>query len=198
MPAEVGLMDVVGIDQAALVGLSLGARVALETALIHPRRASALVLASPTLRDTPRSQALRRFAEEEEDLVDRGEVEAAIELGHRFWIAGPHRRLEDVDPGLRDRLAAMEREAYAKFQAAEPESTPEVPPPDHELARIAVPTLVVVGELDVADVLVTAARLEAEIPKARKVVFADVGHMVSMERPSKFTELIIDFLTAAR
>jgi 3-oxoadipate enol-lactonase len=88
----------------------------------------------------------------------------------------------------------MEREAYAKYQAADPESTPEVPPPDHEFGRITVPTLVVVGELDVADVLVTAARLQAEIPFARKVVFADVGHMLSMERPSEFTELIIEFL----
>jgi 3-oxoadipate enol-lactonase len=194
----VALMDVVGIDAAALVGLSFGARVALEAALTHPRRPFALVLASPTLRDRPRSQAIRRFAVQEDELVGRGEVDAAIELGHRFWLAGPQRPLEDIDPRLRDRLAAMERQAYAKYLAAEPKPAPEIPPPDHEFDRITVPTLVVVGELDVADVLATATRLQGEIAMARKVVFADAGHIVSMERPSEFTELITEFLTASR
>jgi 3-oxoadipate enol-lactonase len=191
----VALMDVVGIDEAALVGLSFGARVALETALARARRASALVLASPTLRDRPRSQEVRRFAAQEDELFDRGEVEAAIELGLRFWLAGPRRRLEDIDPTLRDRLAAMGRDAYEKYVAADPKPSPEPPPPDHDLGRITAPTLVVVGELDVAEVRATAKRLQAEIAAARSVVLASAGHMLSLERPGEFRELVIDFLS---
>jgi len=145
-------MDGLGLDRAALVGLSLGARVAVETALTHPGRVSALVLSAPTLRGRERSEAVRRFASEEQKLIEGGQLDAAIDLGHQFWLAGPHRRLEDIDPTLRERLAAMERQAYAKVSAATREPGPETPPPDYQLAQLAVPTLVAVGELDVDEV----------------------------------------------
>jgi 3-oxoadipate enol-lactonase len=80
----------------------------------------------------------------------------------------PHRRLEDLDPALRERLAAMERQAYANYLEAHPKPEREAGPPHRQLARIAVPTLVVAGELDVEEVLENADRLEAEIPGARK------------------------------
>jgi 3-oxoadipate enol-lactonase len=193
-----GLMEAVGLDQAALVGVSFGARVAVETALTQPQRASALILASPTVRDRERSEAVRRFAAAEDRLVERGEVEAAIELGHRFWLAGPHRRLEDLDPALRERLAAMERQAYANYLEADPKPEREAGPPHRQLARIAVPTLVVAGELDVEEVLENADRLEAEIPGARKVVIPGVAHMVNLECPRRFITLIVDFLGEQR
>jgi pimeloyl-ACP methyl ester carboxylesterase len=44
-----GVMDAAGIDQAALVGNSMGGRVAIDFALEHPSRVSALVLAAPGL-----------------------------------------------------------------------------------------------------------------------------------------------------
>jgi 3-oxoadipate enol-lactonase len=192
----VGLLDEVAFERGALVGLSRGARVAIETALLYPARVSALVLAAPTLRGRQRPADVRRFAAQEDELVERGEVDAAIEAGHRLWLAGPHRRLEDIDPVLRRRLADMERDAYATYLAADPKPGPDAPPPDYELGRIAIPTLVVVGELDVDEVLENAERLEAEIPGACKVVMPAVGHMVSLECPHDFTRLIVDFLTA--
>ena len=43
----VGFMDAVGVERAALVGHSLGARVCLEVALRHPERVSRLALEAP-------------------------------------------------------------------------------------------------------------------------------------------------------
>jgi 3-oxoadipate enol-lactonase len=189
------LMDAVGLEAATLVGLSTGARVAVETALEHPRRASALVLASPVLRDQPRSAEVRRFAADEDALFERGDIEAAIELGQRFWVAGPHRRLEELDLTLREQLTEMGRQVYANYLAADPRPGPEKEPPGQPLANITAPTLVVVGRLDVEEILATAARLQTEIPTARLVTVADVGHMISLERPNDFTELVMDFLT---
>ena len=191
----IGLMDAVGLEAATLVGLSTGARVAVETALAHPGRVSALVLASPVVRDQPRSAEVIRFAADEDALFERGDIEAAIELGQRFWVAGPHRQLEDIDLSVRERLSEMGRQAFANYLAADPKPGPEREPPDLQLARITVPTLVVVGQLDIEEILATAARLETEIPTARLLTVADVGHMISLERPSDFTEMVMDFLT---
>lgn len=43
------LMDAVGFDSAALIGNSMGGRVAIDFALTHPARLGALVLAAPAL-----------------------------------------------------------------------------------------------------------------------------------------------------
>lgn len=181
----VGLMDAVGFERAALVGLSRGARVAVETALAHPERVSAVVAASPMLRGYETSQEVRWFAARDEALMAQGDIEAVIELGHRFWLAGPHRRLEDIDPGLRARLAEMERLARP---------APDAPPPDVPLAQIAAPVLAIVGELDIDDVHEHADRLEAEVSGSAKVVVPGAGHMVSLELPDRFTGLVADFL----
>ena len=67
-------------------------------------------------------------------------------------------------------------------------------PAAHRLGEIAVPTLVVVGERDTPDMLGVAERLANEIPGARKVVMAKVGHMANMEDPARFNEIVRIFL----
>jgi pimeloyl-ACP methyl ester carboxylesterase len=87
---------------------------------------------------------------------------------------------------------------FANYLAADPKPGPEREPPGLQLANITVPTLVVVGQRDIEEILATAARLATEIPAARKVTVADVGHMISLERPNDFTKLVTDFLTSIR
>ncbi len=43
------VMDAAGVERAALIGNSMGGQVAVDFALTHPARVSALVLASPAL-----------------------------------------------------------------------------------------------------------------------------------------------------
>jgi 3-oxoadipate enol-lactonase len=64
------------------------------------------------------------------------------------------------------------------------------------LGEIAVPTLVIVGDRDVPDILANADRLVAGIAGARKVVLPDVAHLPPMERPDEFNRLVLDFLGA--
>ena len=42
-------MDAAGIDRAALIGNSMGGRVAIDFTITHPERVSAIVLATPGL-----------------------------------------------------------------------------------------------------------------------------------------------------
>jgi 3-oxoadipate enol-lactonase len=72
------------------------------------------------------------------------------------------------------------------------------PPALARLAEVRAPTLVVVGDADVPDILDICDRLAAGIPGARKVVFEDVAHMLPMERPDEFVRLVLDFLAEAR
>ena len=54
------------------------------------------------------------------------------------------------------------------------------------MAEIGVPTLVIVGALDLPVKLRTAERIEGAIPGARRVVIPDAAHMVTLERPAEF------------
>jgi 3-oxoadipate enol-lactonase len=191
-----GLLDHVGIDRAALVGVSYGGRVALDTAFVAPDRVAALVLTSPGLRDHDWSPKVTEFGNEEERLLDAGDLEAATDLNVRLWVDGPER---GPDPGraeVRERVREMQRRAF-EIQVAAYEADPPPGPEDPvvlRLGEIAAPTLVIVGDADVPDFREIADRLEAELPDARKVVLEDTAHTIPLERPDEFGTLALEFL----
>ena len=63
------------------------------------------------------------------------------------------------------------------------------------VAEIRAPTLILVGTLDVADIVQIADRLERDIRGARKVVLPEIGHLVNLEAPDRFRTLVTDFLS---
>lgn len=183
------LLDEVGIERAALVGNSLGGRVALEFALEHPARVEKLVLVGAGLPDHDWSDEVVRFGDEEDELIERGDIDAAVELNLRMW-ALPH---------VHDRVRPMQRRAFeAQIDSfAEPEPPRErklEPPASKRLAEIRVPTLVVVGEHDVIDMRRIAERLASEIANARLEVLPGAKHLPSLERPDEFNRLLLEFL----
>jgi len=61
------------------------------------------------------------------------------------------------------------------------------------LPRIAVPTLLVWGELDARSPLSVARQFEQAIPNAKLVVIPGCGHMSNLERPDEFNEAVREF-----
>jgi pimeloyl-ACP methyl ester carboxylesterase len=193
-----GLLDHVGIERAALVGVSYGGRVSLDTAAVAPERVTALVLAATALRDHEWSAVVREFGDEEESLLDAGDVDGATELNARLWVDGPKRGPDAVRDEVRDRVREMQRRAF-EVQVAAYEADPPPGPEDPvvlRLGEIAAPTLLIVGDADVPDFLEIADQLEAELPDARKVVLEDTAHTIPLERPAEFQELTFAFLRA--
>jgi pimeloyl-ACP methyl ester carboxylesterase len=62
------------------------------------------------------------------------------------------------------------------------------------LTDIAAPTLIVWGADDRLVPVRDADTFEELIPDARKVVFADTGHVAMLERPERFNRLLLDFM----
>lgn len=200
----VALLDRLGVEEAAVVGVSMGGRIALELALQHPERVEALVLVAPGLPGREQSEALARADDEEERLVELGDVEGAAQLAVRVWLDGPRRSPDQVDPAVRERALEMNRRAYAVQIPAYacPEQPGPVerldPPAAERLDEVSAPTLVVVPELDHEGIIEVCEVLAAGIPGARKVVFEGVAHMLPMERPDEFTRVVLDFLGEGR
>jgi pimeloyl-ACP methyl ester carboxylesterase len=194
------LLDSCGVERATVVGCSFGGRVALELAFAHPERVSALVLIAPGLRDYDWSEEVTRFGEEEEAAVDRGDLDAAVELNLRLWVDGPRRGPGAVDPAVRAFVGEMQRDAFRVQLAAfaeDPPPGPEEPLEGFDPSRVEAPTLVLVGDEDVTDMLEIAKLLEREMPNARRVVLPGVAHLPSLERPAEVNRLVLEFLAEA-
>lgn len=195
------LLDRVGMERAALVGLSAGAVLALNFTLTYPERVRGIVLAAPGIGGMEWSDEIRTtFFEEEDALLKANDLDAAVELNLRVWVDGPHRGADEVDPAVRRRVSEMKRNAFEVLIAAYERDDPPgpmrliEPPAIERLEEVAVPTLVIVGDADMKDVLERADVLAARVPNARKVVLPGVAHMINLERPQEFGILVLDFL----
>ena len=68
------------------------------------------------------------------------------------------------------------------------------PPAIERLPQIKVPTLVIVGNRDVADIHEICGLVYARIPGVKEVVIQGSGHIVNMEQPEQFNSAVLDFL----
>jgi pimeloyl-ACP methyl ester carboxylesterase len=192
------LLGELGIASVTIVGNSFGGRVALDVARVAPERVRALVLVAPGRREWDWSDAVRQYAEAEDAAVAAGDVERVVELNVRFWLDGPHRTPDQVEPDVRAAVATMQREGVGRLLAASGEGGGGEEPPDPAPAGPAVdvraPTLILVGDLDVPDMLAISNRYEQELPNARRVLMRGAAHMPSLEQPAEFDRLVLDFM----
>lgn len=189
------VMDRHGFERAAIVGVSLGGRVALEIALAQPERVSTLVLVGAGLPGHEWSDEQRAIWAEEEAALQAGDLDKAVEVSLCTWVDGPRRKPEDVDPDVRARVAEMQRRIY-ELQASLEDDEEELLVDDvaARLGEIKAQTLVLVGGDDVPDMQAIAARLAREIPGARRETITNTAHVPSLERPQEFEELVLGFL----
>jgi 3-oxoadipate enol-lactonase len=194
----VELLDRLAMGPAAMVGVSLGGRVALEVALARPDLVDRLVLVGASLPGHELSDAVRRFGEEEEAALARGDLEAAVEANLRMWVDRPRRRPDEVDPTVRRLVGEMQRHAFELQLPVWEEAEEELLVPDvgSRYIELRVPTLVLVGREDVSDILAIAERLASGIPGAREGKIPGAAHVPSLERPEEFDQLVLTFLGA--
>jgi 3-oxoadipate enol-lactonase len=187
----VALLDELGIERTALVGNSLGGRVAVDVAIAAPDRVSALVLVGAGRTGWSWSETAQRSWREQEVAAEAGDLDLAVELSLQLWLDGPSRRPGSVGGEVRASVAAMCRRAL-ELELAAGEATERRP--DGTPADVRTPTLVLVGELDLRDIVEIGAAYVAEISGARHVIMPGVAHIPSLERPEEFDRLVLEFL----
>jgi 3-oxoadipate enol-lactonase len=187
-------MDAEGIARAALVGVSLGGNTALELTVESPEHVSALVLVGAGLPDHAWSEEVTSFFAAEEEALERGDLDAAVDANLRTWLAGPRRSLDDIDPSQRELVGEMQRQAFRQQEGHQDVRMSRLEPPESErLAEVNVPTLVLTGDEDVSDIHRIADRLAAGIPGAERATISEAAHLPSLERPEEFDRIVLGF-----
>ena len=183
------LLDHLGVADAAVVGSSLGGRVALELATRHPDRVNSMVLLCPAYRGVAPSAAAEAFDAAEDRLLEAGDVAGAVKLNVDTWL-GPEATAE-----VRDQLAAMQRQAFEVQLAAERQDpAPERREVAVDPAKVAVPTVIVTGGLDLDHFQTVAEVLTEQIDGAELVRLPWAAHLPSLERPDAVITLLLDVL----
>lgn len=173
----VALLDHLDVEQAIMVGSSFGGLVALETATAHPGRVAGLILLCPAFRGLESTAAADAFDEEEDALLEAGDVQGAVELNIRTWL-GP-----DATAEVADHVRRMQRHAFDVQLAAEDSAVAPGPVRvEVDPAGIDVETVIVTGRRDMDHFQAIAAHLAATMPRAKLVALGWAGHLPSLER----------------
>ena len=184
----VGILDELGIERAALVGLSMGGKIALDVALAHPDRLWAVVGVAPGLGGHHGAA----YSEEQEaryEVADAaGDLSAAMEIDFEVWAPlGADERIR--------RLWRATPDANPLPEGIEPRE-PAGAPAKERLGELAAPTLVVTAKHDPAGFREIGPLVAHAASNARHVEL-DSDHYVTLREPELLSSVLLDFLTAA-
>jgi 2-succinyl-6-hydroxy-2,4-cyclohexadiene-1-carboxylate synthase len=184
-------LDAHGIEQAAVLGYSMGGRVALRLTLAAPRRVSRLILesTSPGLED-PVERAARVASDEAlADTIERDGL-ATFLAG---WEQLPLLALDASVPAERRARLRAERLANTPVGLANSlrgMGAGRQPPVWDRLAELRLRVLLIVGERD-ATYRAIAERLGRLLPRADVVVVPGAGHTVHIDQPVLFVDAVL-------
>jgi len=169
------------------VGLSLGGMVGQELALRHPALVRALVLANTT---SGYPEAARAVWEQRIATVRAQGIEAIADaVMARYFHDGFRAHKAATVARFRRRLVSTDAAAYALCCDAVGKVDTTA-----RLGQIAVPALVIAGELDQGTPVAMAQVLAGAIPGARLEVLAQASHLSAIEQPEAFAALVTGFL----
>ncbi len=192
----VDFLKAVNAPKASLVGNSMGASVALYTAVHYPNVVDRIVLAdgdgfrsanaapAPASADAQRRRQLQNSVTREET--------------REFFKILFHDKSLVTDRIVDDQLAMRLRSAFtiSKMQEAGQKGLGALT--EEQVRSVRTPTLVVWGRYDELANPAGADRLAAAIPGARKIIIDDCGHMPQLEKADEFNRVVREFLSAGR
>ena len=191
----VAVLDHLKIDKAHLVGLSMGGYTCLQVALNHPDRVRSMTLAG-TGSGSERWYT-DEFHEHSRAVAEQFEREGSAAVAATYGMSASRIPFAIKDPRgfaeFKARLAEHDAQGSANTSRGFQGARPSLYDFENEIRRLAIPSLIVVGDED--DRCVEPSLfLKATLQASGLVVLPKTGHVVNLEEPDRFNSLLGDFL----
>lgn len=178
------------IAKAIVFGMSAGGGLAIDFALKHPEKVTALVLVGAVVSGYGYSSHMltRGGRISLEELVS--DPQKFIKY---FGWEDPYTLFSENIKAKEECLRLLEAHPMNvnldKFKFLKPRDRPAL----KFLSEIKVPTLVLVGEHDIPDVHAHSGVIETGIPNAEREIVLKAGHLIPLERPEAFYSSVLTF-----
>jgi pimeloyl-ACP methyl ester carboxylesterase len=192
----IAVLDAAGVDQAHIVGVSMGGFTALHIGMRHPDRVRSVVAGGCGYGAQPEKQA--GFREECEAIAVAFETEGAAEVAKRYAVGPARVQFQNKDRRGWAEFAGMLADhsslGSALTMRGVQKSRPSLYHLRDELAAMQAPTLVIAGDED-EGCLEPSLMLKRTIPACGLVVVPRTGHTVNLEEPEQFNRALDEFLS---
>ena len=183
------LMDELKIDSAVVCGLSMGCYVAFEFAHLFPARVSALVFAGGRCQGPDKAEKQSR-EQQAKRVLEQGFAPSVDNIIQSLLAPRTLSDKPEVVARVREMVAQTDPRGAAAAQrgmAARRDYCGDLP-------QISVPTLIVAGRDDGVRKPIDAETIRLGITGSRIETIKDAGHLMNMEQPDVFNQVVLDFL----
>lgn len=188
------VLDALKIEQAHIVGLSMGGFATLHFGFTYPTRARSLVVAGCGYGAAPDKRA--QFAAEAEAAAAHFESETMAKAAAGYALGPTRVQFQNKDRRGWTEFAAQLAEHSTKGSALTMRGVQARRPSLFDLVEqmktITAPTLIMTGDED-WPCLEPALLMKRTIPTAALVVMPNAGHAINLEDPAAFNAHIADF-----
>jgi len=195
----IAFVKALGLAEIDVLGFSLGGLIAQTMAIAEPKLIRRVVLVGTGPRSgegmatlTPEAQQIFGATyENPDDLWLRVHFTPSerSQAAGRAFLGRVHRRVEDRDPDVNERVAPAQIEAIGKWGAPRVDAFAY-------LRGLTQPALVVNGSSDVIIYTVNSLILQQNLPNAQLILYPDSNHGSQFQYPSLFVADVARFLAA--
>ncbi len=182
-----GLLAALGLDDAHVMGISMGGMIAQELALNHPQRIRTLTLGCTYCGGEGSALASEQDLSGLVEAMGSGDRERSLRAGWEINVSAAYAADEEAYAKFRDiaiRRAVALPVIMQQMQACAAHDTNE------RLPQIAAPTLVIHGTEDRLLPVQNGKLIASRIPGAQLEIFDGVGHLFFWERPERSGEFV--------
>lgn len=182
------------VEQAHVIGYSMGGRVALSFAMMHKKQVASLILegSSPGLKTESERRNRRKLDKQLAQRLRQEGLEAFVSYWENIPLFSTQRRLpEEVQEKIRNERLSQRIEGLADSLVYM--GTGAQPSWWSSLKECSIPTKLIVGELDQKFVHINK-EMQQLMPRAELTIIEDAGHAPHIERPVVFHDIVKAFL----
>jgi pimeloyl-ACP methyl ester carboxylesterase len=188
------VLDALDIDKAHIVGLSMGGFATLHFGMTHGKRALSLAVAGAGYGTHPAQY--KQFQEDSKKHASFIQREGMAKFAAYYAVSATRVQFQNKDPRafaeFTQQLAEHSALGSANTMLGYQARRPSLYDLTAEMARIDVPTLIMVGDEE-EPCLEACLLMKRAIPKAGLAVLPCSGHGINLEEPALFNQLLQDF-----